>query len=301
MAIQLCYDPSKTEREVHNCVLFPPESGFHLACSCEECVPKLRELAGFEEKLKSKWRLVNDYLYQINWSHERCVFLSTTVERTKKLLDLLRDNLSRVSQKSGISFTLTRSASVAKLEETDLKIARLLVQHGLIDDFENENAIEICDDVGGGGHDDDVDEEDGNGDEEEEEDKTDEILPIGPKVNSLLYFYGETKVKGAAHSLLEDINNLEKELWNAKKSAEAENKPMDPLISTKYFEGKIRLLKMLPVEELYDEVNELLPQLTHRHEKVERALTALDDMSTTIRAMIQIRNEFLQKHNKCVV
>ncbi|CAH9131882.1 unnamed protein product [Cuscuta epithymum] len=293
MSVQLCYDPSKAGIEVDKCALIPPESGFHLVCLCEECVPKLRELSAFEKEIKSKRRFVEEYLYLINRTQDRSVFLSTAVERTKKMLDLLLNNLSTAYKKSGISFTLQRSASVVKLEQTDLVIARLLVQHDLMNDFENENAIEICDE------DDDDDDEGENEEEEGKEEKTDEIIPIGSKIRSLLYLYGETKVKDVAHSLLERIGNLEKELWEAQKSAVGENKPMDPLIPMKCIEEQIRLIKKLPVEELYDEVKELVSQLTHRNEKVGTALAASDVVSNTCDAMIQIRNDFLRKYNKC--
>ncbi|CAH9077996.1 unnamed protein product [Cuscuta epithymum] len=175
------------------------------------------------------------FIYRMNWSQDRCMFLSTAVERTKKTLDLLLNNLSTVSKKSGISLTLKPSASVAKLEQTDLVIARLLVQHGLMNDFENENAIESCE----------VEEDDDDDEgEDEEEEETDEVLPIGSNISSLLYYYGQTKVKDVAHSLLEKIDNLDKELREAKKSAVAENKPMDPLVPMKCIEEQIRHIKM---------------------------------------------------------
>ncbi|CAH9077994.1 unnamed protein product [Cuscuta epithymum] len=235
MSVQLCDDPFKTISEIDHCDLFPREYGFHLACLCEDCVPKLRELAAFEEEMKNKRKLVSAFIYRMNWSQDRCMFLSTAVERTKKTLDLLLNNLSTVSKKSGISLTLKPSASVAKLEQTDLVIARLLVQHGLMNDFENENAIESCE----------VEEDDDDDEgEDEEEEETDEVLPIGSNISSLLYYYGQTKVKDVAHSLLEKIDNLDKELREAKKSAVAENKPMDPLVPMKCIEEQIRHIKM---------------------------------------------------------
>ncbi|KAL6577380.1 hypothetical protein OROMI_011656 [Orobanche minor] len=112
----------------NDCSLFPPEYNFTEACSCDECSTKIMELLDFEKEIKSKINLVR------------------FSEWTKKMLDLLHKNLKSVSEKLGVSLTLKRSNSAAKLEDVDLGIVKLISDSDMTRDYGVADASEACDD-----------------------------------------------------------------------------------------------------------------------------------------------------------
>ncbi|KAL6509639.1 hypothetical protein OROGR_022949 [Orobanche gracilis] len=265
--------------QTHYCNLFPPEYNFTEACSCDECSTKIMELLDFEKEIKSKINLVMELILRIQTTEEHCIFLSCAAEWTKKMLDLLHKNLKSVSEKLGVSFTLKRSNSAAKLEDVDLGIVKLISDgrdSGVVDDLEQET--EVCDDP----------------EQETEVSHFADSDKIADEIDTGVFHYRNSKIKDKANGLLQEILEIETEHQKAKKSAEL----LDPFYSKKQIKKQIKLLKKLPVEELYIEVEELIAKISPIGNNRKMLLKAKNYISSIVRAMIKTRMEFWRRYQE---
>ncbi|KAL6533349.1 hypothetical protein OROMI_027461 [Orobanche minor] len=194
--------------QTNDCSLFPPEYDFTEACSCNECSTKIMELLDFEKEIKFKNNLARELAVRIQTTEDHCLSLSCAAEWTKKMLDLLHKNLKSVSEKLGVSLTLKRTNSAAKLEDVDLGIVKLMSDSDLIRDYgvvdDPEQEIEVSHFA----------------DKISDSDKiADEIdtLAIGAPI---VFHYRNSKVKDKANGLLQEILDIETEHQKAKKSAD---------------------------------------------------------------------------------
>ncbi|KAL6518649.1 hypothetical protein OROGR_019151 [Orobanche gracilis] len=281
--------------QTNDCSLFPPEYDFTEACSCNECCTKIMELLDFEKEIKAKINLVRELGLRIQNTEERCLSLSCAAEWTKKMLDLLHKNLKSVSEKSGVSLTLKRTNSAAKLEDVDLGIVKLISDSDLIRDYgvvdDPEQETDSCDDP----------EQETKvshfADSDKIADEVDTVLFIKAQQGGSyrlsctrlrVFHYRNSKVKDKANGLLQEILEIETEHQKAKKSAEL----LDPFSSRKQIEKQIKLLKKLPVEELYLEVEELIAKISPIDNNRKMVRKARNFVTSIVRAMIRTRMEF---------
>ncbi|KAL6508286.1 hypothetical protein OROHE_021828 [Orobanche hederae] len=265
--------------QTNDCSLFPPEYDFTEACSCDECSTKIMELLDFEKEIKSKIKLVRELGFRIQTTEEHCLSLSWAAEWTKKMLDLLHKNLKSVSEKLGVSLTLKRTNSAAKLEDVDLGIVKLISDsrdYGVVDDPKQET--EVCDDQ----------------EQEMEVSNFADSDKIADEIDTGVFHYRNSKVKDKANGLLQEILEIETEHQKAKKSAEL----IDPFSSKKQIEKQIKLLKKLPVEELYLEVEELIAKISPIDNNRTMLVKAEDYISSIVCAMIRARMEFWRRYQE---
>ncbi|KAL6533360.1 hypothetical protein OROMI_027472 [Orobanche minor] len=118
------------------------------------------------------------------------------------MLDLLHKNLKSVSEKLGVSLTLKRSNSAAKLEDVDLGIVKLISDSDLTRDYGVADASEACDDP----------------EHETEVSHFADSDKIADEIDTGVFHYRNSKVKDKANGLLQEILEIETEHQKAKKS-----------------------------------------------------------------------------------
>ncbi|KAL3653704.1 hypothetical protein CASFOL_003385 [Castilleja foliolosa] len=163
------------------------EADFILACSCDECVPKLRILDEFEKEIQTKMLLIGADLAKINDKENLCMNISTSAQWSRDMFVLLNKKLKRLCEKLGVPCPPVRSNSADLLEHVDKTIFHRLREVGLIKSGNYST-------VG-------YDEEDNN---------------ILEELETGRWYYRNTKCKVEVYLILQDMESLEKD-WKDQK------------------------------------------------------------------------------------
>ncbi|CAH9070493.1 unnamed protein product [Cuscuta epithymum] len=255
-------DVEALQKEVDAHVLFPPESDFSKVCSCDECSAKVKVLKEFEADLRDKQNRVLELIDQQDPDLMNCIALGAASYWTRSLLDRLHRELELLYEKSGASRTLKRSKSEQELIDVSFQISNMLIDNKLLDKID---PVEIS----GAKYSDD--------------------RPLAWEIKSGYVWYGDTRFKNAAFEIIKKIEEIENHHENDKKSAQEEERSLDPSISKKHIDDQIMLLKKLPVGQLHHDCQKFVP-------KVARALKADNDINSIYRTMIIIRRLFWKKY-----
>ncbi|KAL3653672.1 hypothetical protein CASFOL_003353 [Castilleja foliolosa] len=256
--------------QVRDCVLWPPQSDFSKVCSCDECCPKIERLNQFEKEIKAKRKLISAYQSQMENKEHLCLSIFSSAEWTKRTLGFFQKKLKAVSEKSGVSWTLGKSSSAAKLEVIVEEIDQMVRGCDLLREDDDDYAFD---------------------------DDDDEAYDVLRNMESGLYYYKNTKAKDKAYALIREIEKLEKDCEMDMITAKAQNKSIDPAISKKCIEKQIELLKTLPVEELKHEIKELIAEIHPIHVHMKMFLKAKQSTYIICGAIIVKRKMFWQKYS----
>ncbi|CAH9085302.1 unnamed protein product [Cuscuta epithymum] len=262
---KLVYDFLELQQEVETNVLFPHEYDFGTVCTCEDCFQKIKMLKKFEEELQAKRELVRDCIDLHQDNFERCLHLASASHWAIRMLRLLRNNHQIVS-KGGLSSTLEKDKLEEQMEHLNDLTSNLLFDHLI------SKPVVASD----------------PGNDKEETD----ILPLAKEIRDGLYKYGITKFKDVTSHILKEIEQIEKEHMQEKKSAEAHKKQLDPIISKKHIEKQIMVVKKLPLNELYLECQKLVDEISPFDERNTLLSKAYKDTMSTLSDMIRVRFEF---------
>ncbi|CAH9085304.1 unnamed protein product [Cuscuta epithymum] len=263
---KLEYDFLELQREVETNVLFPHKYDFGTVCTCEDCFQKVKMLKKFEEELQAKRELVRDCIDLHQDNFERCLHLASASQWAISMLCLLRNNHKIVSKKGGLSSTLEKDKLEEQMEHLNDLTANLLFDHLI---SKPVVISERCND----------------------KEETD-ILPLAKEIRDGFYRYGITKFKEVTSPILKELEQIEKEHMQEKKSAEAQKKQLDPIISKKQIEKQIMVVKMLPLNELYLECQKLVDAISPFDERNTWLSKAYKDIMSTLSDMIRVRFEF---------
>ncbi|CAH9085424.1 unnamed protein product [Cuscuta epithymum] len=254
------------QEEIVTNVIFPQESDFGSVCPCDDCHQKIKMLKKFEEEIHDKRELVRECQHLLQQKFVHCSYLASSSRWAIRMLRLLHHNLKIVSKKGGITSILQKDKLEEEMEYSDDLTVNLY--HHLIS--KPADASEAGNDLN----------------------EKDDILPLAIRISRMRYHYENTKFKDVTDHIFNQLEQIEKVHEQDMKCAQAEKKQLDPIISQMHIEKQIRLVKTLPLNEMYLEALKLVKEISPFDERSILLGNAYKDIMATLSDMITVRFEF---------
>ncbi|CAH9109931.1 unnamed protein product [Cuscuta epithymum] len=255
------------QEEIETNVIFPQECDFGSVCPCEDCHQKIKMLKKFEEEIHDKRELVTDCQDLLQQKFVHCGYLASSSRWAIRMLRLLHHNLNIVSKKGGITSILQKDKLEEEMEYSDDLTVNLLFDHLISKPADASEA--------------------GNHLKEK-----DEILPLALRISRMRYHYENTKFKDVTDHIFNQLEQIEKAHEQDMKCAQAEKKQLDPITSQMHIEKQIRLVKTLPLNEMYLEALKLVKEISPFDKRSMWLGIAYNDIMATLSDMITVRFEF---------
>ncbi|CAH9085425.1 unnamed protein product [Cuscuta epithymum] len=261
------YDFLDLQEEIETNVLFPQEFDFGSVCPCDDCHQKIKMLKKFEEEIHDKRELVRECQYLLQQKLDHGTYLASSSRWAIKMLRLLHHNLKIVSKKGGITSILQKDKLEEEMEYIDDLTVNLIFDHLISRPADASDAGNVVK-------------------------ENDDILPLALRISRMRYHYENTKFKDVTDHIFNQLEEIEKAHEHDMKCAQAEKKPLDPIISQMHIEKQIRLVKTLPLNEMYHEALKLVKEISPFDERSIWLGKAYNDIMATLSDMITVRFEF---------